>query len=475
MHASLVVALLAGFAGAVFIEVQFEYRLTRLIKGGILSTIQASNLPEASSRSAVTAIDQHYTTGALASDCTSGFSFHQLNHTGDQIIAAAVTSATCSRLCGETLSSLEDLPVYNITYIGDLSPLHREQLRNPPPPRRFIDHLQLPDYLKLLRVPRAWDTSLWHASDARWSECNYICEIPHAFVGAHGHVCSLRDRSCFIPEQCTARHIRIDTACDYNVSAIKRYAEVVVITQFGGAAFFHGILETSIKLGDALQIVQSRPHAFIHVPSTGGEVATLFPPLFSALGIDPRRLVSGVVLADRVFVPRGTACGRPSTRQLVKYREIIRNSACYRPDSNRQRRILLVSRMPGTARSLTNHNELRARLVLIAETKGYEFEEFNPPSNNKGPAGCSIVKDMMSFERSSVIVAPHGAGLSNAVLCKPNTTIVEIQASNMNPVFMFLSLKLGLRHFIQIDARATSKTPITANVTEIIKFLESEL
>jgi hypothetical protein len=516
---------------------------------------------------------------ALACNATTSkpvFALHPLNHTGDRIIEAAAPSASCTRLCdlpgnsdGGGGDSAADWPaakggngnlspmVYNASSIGGkLPPRYAARLINIRS-SRFIDILQQPDYLRSLRQPGAWDSSTWASDDdPRWAECNYICEIPDAFVDANGHACSLRDRACFSQEQCKP-NVEVMTPCDVVVagdlssssassssaasssssssSTIKRYPKVLVISQFAGAAIFHGILENVIKLGDALEILQAQPDVYLHIPSTKVNIrnkqrqqpervaAELFPPLLAALGFDdPSRLVFGPVFADKLIYPRGTACGRPSTRQLLKYRELIWRSNCYseesslaledqqqlnekqqqqqqnKPPDSHKKRILLVSRKPGAARSIKNHEELRARLAALAESKGYVLDEFKPPppppaspvghaSSEVGGAAkdedeqakmdrhCGIIGDMMQFERSSVIVAPHGAGLSNLLLCKPNTTVVEIHASDPNPVFVYLSVKLGLRHFVLVDESATSKTPMTANVSAIAEFLEREL
>ena len=52
-----------------------------------------------------------------------------------------------------------------------------------------------------------------------------------------------------------------------------------------------------------------------------------------------------------------------------------------------------------------------------------------------------------AFSRAAVVIAPHGAGLANTVVCAPGTLIVEFfPAHEANICFMAMAAKLGLRY-----------------------------
>lgn len=135
--------------------------------------------------------------------------------------------------------------------------------------------------------------------------------------------------------------------------------------------------------------------------------------------------------------------------------------------------VLLVKRDPGKARSFSNHEELRQALEQLAKSKSYYFREFAPPPQPRGK--CGIINDMLLFKQSKVIVAPHGAGLSNFVLCNPGTIVVETHTSYVKHLFTAMSMKLGLRHFSLFDDNANHTTQIVANVSAIIGALNQIL
>ena len=53
---------------------------------------------------------------------------------------------------------------------------------------------------------------------------------------------------------------------------------------------------------------------------------------------------------------------------------------------------------------------------------------------------------MLLFHRASLIIAPHGAGLSNILFAKPGTSVIELHcigAKNVRMSFLNPSIKLG--------------------------------
>lgn len=335
------------------------------------------------------------------------------------------------------------------------------------------------NYLKLLRLNNGWNRTAWTAHDRRQAECNFVCEIPHAFVDELGHVCAVNDGVCFIQHDCllSAPNLPAD------VSKLPRYDKVLVISQEWGYAVYHGILESMIKLGDVLNVLQGDQNIRVHVPEVSGNVAILFPPILADLGIKPSRLVHGHLIADMLMMPRATPCMNPSTRQLLHFRQVIENTDCYRkyshPPSNATV-ILLVAREPGTMRSFVNHEQLKRALLNFSERRSYVLREYSSPGRPPQLGGpprvkCGIIQDMLLFKDSKVIVAPHGAGLTNILLCDPGTIIVETQPADAylgrTRAFTSISMRLGLRHMSLIDAASNHSTPMTANVSAIMKTL----
>ena len=93
--------------------------------------------------------------------------------------------------------------------------------------------------------------------------------------------------------------------------------------------------------------------------------------------------------------------------------------------------IVLVDRGVGAARSLTNNAEVRAVLEAAAA-------RYAPGSNKEGNAGhhfhvvnwrphpTDLRLDIETFRHAAMIVAPHGAGLSNLIFASEGTPVIEI-------------------------------------------------
>ncbi|WP_248927712.1 glycosyltransferase 61 family protein [Paenibacillus hamazuiensis] len=97
----------------------------------------------------------------------------------------------------------------------------------------------------------------------------------------------------------------------------------------------------------------------------------------------------------------------------------------------------------------------------------------------------TVQEEAQLFASAKVVVAPHGAGLTNLIYCNPGTKVVEIFAPNyVHPVYWVLSHNLGLDYYyltgegrvdptnslnvvedIRVDLYKLSETLRFANVT----------
>ena len=79
--------------------------------------------------------------------------------------------------------------------------------------------------------------------------------------------------------------------------------------------------------------------------------------------------------------------------------------------------MVLVRRTRG--RGLTAHADVATGLQRLAQQYGLGFQEF---SDNPVP---SWTDTMGIFRRARLIVAPHGAGLSNLIYAEPGAFVIE--------------------------------------------------
>jgi capsular polysaccharide biosynthesis protein len=89
--------------------------------------------------------------------------------------------------------------------------------------------------------------------------------------------------------------------------------------------------------------------------------------------------------------------------------------------------------------------DARTRRVLNEDAV---FAELAPMGFEKIVMGGRSVADQRSlFSSADIIVAPHGAGLTNLLFCRPGTAVVEIfPPTYINPCYWVLSDHLGLRY-----------------------------
>ena len=102
--------------------------------------------------------------------------------------------------------------------------------------------------------------------------------------------------------------------------------------------------------------------------------------------------------------------------------------------------ILLIKRK---LRGFVNFSNISQVLNATAARTGrslYVFDDAHLPS---------FENTTWLFHRADVIVAPHGAGLSNILFARPGTTIIEAhchEPAYIRMSFRQLSLKLGMRY-----------------------------
>lgn len=106
---------------------------------------------------------------------------------------------------------------------------------------------------------------------------------------------------------------------------------------------------------------------------------------------------------------------------------------------------IYISRLKASSRRITNEVEL----LLLLDSYGFKrlyLEEY------------TIVEQIKLFNNANMIVAPHGAGLSNIIFSKPNTIVLELLPyEEFSTTFLNLSKLNGLQYF------STNNKPININ------------
>jgi capsular polysaccharide biosynthesis protein len=130
-------------------------------------------------------------------------------------------------------------------------------------------------------------------------------------------------------------------------------------------------------------------------------------------------------------------CGNPSPQKISLLREKISQKLSFEKNYG----ILIKRSEP--YRSIINHDEL---LEFLKQEYEIEWKVFDK---------LPFKETTELFSKASMIVAPHGAGLTNMLFSSENITVIEIMDKNdPNVCYWHLSEMLNNNHYI---------LPITSN------------
>lgn len=226
---------------------------------------------------------------------------------------------------------------------------------------------------------------------------------------------------------------------DFSNMTIPRYSTAIFLSsKLNG--FFHNMVE---KLPQAV---------ILHdVLAQQGNQTNVTLVLNNEQLVDPLRLLLGdafnidvtnhlVMYADTIIVPEPTHCVllQPVMAQVTRALIDQRLSSTTTVDEQ-QPYILVVRRR--RKRFIANHDELLAALTQAMPRENFVIydEDSKPPP---------IATQWSIFAKAKMVVAPHGAALSNLLATAPGTVVVEFWArkGEMNLCFAILAVGLGLQY-----------------------------
>jgi hypothetical protein len=215
------------------------------------------------------------------------------------------------------------------------------------------------------------------------------------------------------------------------------YDEVLTVTQHWGTSVFHQMVEVMPRIAVYVEFLQAHPKIKIHAP---GSEANRMNQLVRLFGIDDRRLIYGTVRAKVVYQPRSTGCGFANVQESQLTSKFFRDFIARTFSSRRIcDRLLLIRR--SSSRKFTEQWTIERLLKQTAADFGLTYELF-PDSPTP-----SLNDTMMMFNAAVIIVAPHGAGLSNILFSEPDTSVVEgvCNSPHVNLCYQRLAHVLGHR------------------------------
>ena len=272
----------------------------------------------------------------------------------------------------------------------------------------------------------------------------------------------------------TARTKLVLYACSHDVnpalplggklSQTACYDEVYLITQYWGNSVFHRMGEIIPRLSLCLQFLKAHPDIRILGPQVGGRLGELL----DIIGLDKSRLVTGVTRANIVYQPRATGCGFSNVQesQVLSrlYRDYIRRTFPPQP----RNRLILIRR--SGLRRFTEQSKIEEALKTAARDYNVTYTLF---IDSPTP---SLNDTMMMFHSAVIIVAPHGAGLSNVYFSRPGTYVVEgvCNLPHVNLCFQRLVHILG-HHWHGVTSRGGCEGVVDVSAASVADAVRSYL
>ena len=210
--------------------------------------------------------------------------------------------------------------------------------------------------------------------------------------------------------------------------------EVFVISHYWGSGYFHSMIEVMPRIAAYVDFLKAHPSIRIHTVGPCRAVN------FAMIGLDPARMIWGPVKAGLIYLPQGGGCGwlHPLAGQILHqhYQQYIHSNW----PQLQQDTIVLVKR--SYHRKFGQHKEVATMMSAIAQEHKLNFKTFadNPPPPMNTTAQL--------FARARLVIAPHGAGLSNMIFARPETPVMEVLCNpDWNGCFWAQCTNLGQRYF----------------------------
>jgi hypothetical protein len=224
--------------------------------------------------------------------------------------------------------------------------------------------------------------------------------------------------------------------------------------------FFHWMLEALPRMALLHEFVASLDGIFVPGPLQPFQQRSM-----ELLGVPANKLIvldaQSHFAPAHLFVPQALARFNPPRWLHAWFKRSFLKLDL--PSRDAKRRIY-ISRGDAPARRVINESEVHAALaplgVVPVQLSGLAFEE-----------------QARLFADAELVVAPHGAGLSNLVFCRPETRVIEIFPPEwMPPCFFTLASSIGGRYSHLIAQRGTfARGPQFDDVTIPIEALTNRL
>ena len=254
------------------------------------------------------------------------------------------------------------------------------------------------------------------------------------------------------------------------VPIFQRGKKVISLVQRFHHVFYHFLLEELPRLLQVIDLVLADREWRVLVDVTGGPFVRDY--LVDVMGLWESQILPyerGVsVCAALLLVPAPLPCGHaPRALTLALRQKFLKYTIPAPPLLPSYLPIMTVLRRPGV-RSVGNQAALVAGLRSAFNGK-YAVEELETEA-------LHVVAQMAAFRRTSVLIAPHGSGLSNSIHLPEGSTVVELLPWEYPNLTFYVALAwLPLKHTFFLVPGANAYSEMSVDVLTLTNALVRRL
>ncbi|MEK0188639.1 glycosyltransferase 61 family protein, partial [Microcoleus anatoxicus] len=216
--------------------------------------------------------------------------------------------------------------------------------------------------------------------------------------------------------------------------------------RWGGAAYFHWMFDviTRFELLQRSGLIETIDKFVVNACDSSYEKETL-----NTLGIPQDKILESRyqphITADKLIVPSicNGAAGTSKWKCEYLKRMFLNEKQSLKTDYSER---IYISREKASYRRIVNEKDV----IGCLEKFGFRTVKLET---------MSVAEQALCLAAAKVVVAPHGAGLTNLVFCNPGTKVIEIFAPIYVPIcFWTISNLCDLEHYYLIAELFDDKT-----------------
>jgi Glycosyltransferase 61 len=292
------------------------------------------------------------------------------------------------------------------------------------------------------------------------------------------------------------------------------FDRIILLTAIWSPAFYHSTIEQLPRLLFISDFIEANPNITVVARKNDESLDqdALFYIYAKVWNLESRILFledKDVIYANLMYIPEPSPCGalQPLMAQITqsavraKVASVLSakrqgdDAKVVVPNARQRRRLgssgastpsvandsqeeydnnhIVVVRRRGN-RGLRNHDELLTTLqTTFPNETWFDFDD----ANTTGTFPSVGLPQWTAFAQAKIIVAPHGAGLSNMIGCRPGTHIVELfgDGYDLNLCYLHLTVGLNMNHHPLLMDNHDQNGQYNANVANVVKIVKDIL